>query len=294
MKKSSLVCNVVYICVCFLGTLYVPQAACDTTDEQSLPSTISLSISDDDSHSTGGYLDTDTDVFGGLRLGVGYGNNANSTTRIDVKTHSYHVGIASNPLKDAALGIDYEKWGEKDALLMETWRLDMTLNLDAWSLRFSPAQSMITGYTRDTTLVTLPPSFEIDSNRYEASISYFSDSNWNATAGYTYINYSRDVSKVTTSLKVALALSPETLQLISVLDQRRYLFTLGYTLDEDQFGIDWSRMESALDSSHYTSVSAFYSKAIGNQWAVDLTLGQQKPSNGDKLNFVTLVLNYFW
>jgi len=263
-------------------------------DDITLPSVISASASLDDSDSGSFYLDSDLALPAGLRFSVGGGNNANSATRIDVKTQSYHAGLASNPLDVFAMGFDFEHWGEDNALLSDTWRVDFSLNFDSWALRLSPARSTITGFTRDTTLVSIPPQFEIDSNRYEASFSYFSPSDWNVTAGYTYINYSRDVTKVTTSLRVAALLSPQTLQLISVLDKRRYLFSIGYSIGDDQTGLDLSRTESALDASHYTTLSVFYSKPFATRWAADVTLGQQRANYGDKFNFINLVLNYFW
>lgn len=272
----------------------LPAFADSVGDDDALPSVLSLSGTIDNSDSKSFYFDSDLAIFAGLRLSVGAGNNANATSRLDVKTNSYHTGLSSNPLNDISFGIDYEHWGEDKALLTDTWRIDLTVISENWSVRLAPAHSTITGYTRDTTLVSIPPQFDIDSDRYDGSISYFSPSDWNVTAGYTYFNYSRDVSKVATSLLVAAVLSPETLQLISVLDKRRYLLSFGFNLDDDQVGLDCSRMVSALDGSYYTTVSLFYSKPFATHWAADVSLGQQRTSNNDTINFMNLVLNYFW
>ena len=263
-------------------------------EDEALPSVLSVSAGYDDTHSSSAYLDSDLALPAGLRLSAGGGNNANANSRIDVKTNSYHAGLASDPLKGVAIGIDYERWGEDNALLSDTWRVDFTVNVADWSLRLSPARSTITGYTRSGISAAIPPQFDMDSDRYDASISYGGSSDWNVSAGYTYSNYSRDVSKVATSLLVALVLSPETLQLMSVLDQRRYLFSVAYNIADDQIGVDWSRTESALDASHYTTTSLFYSKPFGSQWAADVSLGQQQASVGDSFNFINLALNYFW
>lgn len=291
MKLTINVCSCftrALLCLAGVSPLLIPGLC--IADDEGLPSVVSASASIDNSDSSSFYFDSDLALPGSLRLGAGGGNNANAASRIDVKTTSYHASLATDPLKDVALGIDYEHWGEDNALLSDTWRVDFTVNLADWSLRFSPARSTITGYT----VLRAYPQFDLDSDRYDAGISYFSPSDWYVTAGYTYYNYSRDVSKVTTSLRAAALLSPATLQLLSVLDQRRYSFGIGYNLADDQIGVDWSRTESALDASHYTTLSLFYSKPFLLNWAADISIGQQHASYGDTLSFANLVLNYFW
>jgi hypothetical protein len=259
-------------------------------DDEGLPSVLSANASIDDSNSNSFYFDASLALPDELRFGAGGGNNANADSRVDVKTTVYHAGLSTNPLKPVALGIDFERWGDPDNLLSETWRFDLSINIADWSLRFSPAYSSITVYT----LAAPRPEIDMDSDSYGVGLGYYSESGWFVDAGYTHFLYSRDVSKVPTTLLFQFVLSPTTLQLLSALDERRYTVSAGFDISDDQVGIDWSRTESALDASYYTTVSLFYSKPFGLQWAVDITVGQQHASYGETLNFASLGVNYFW
>lgn len=256
-------------------------------------SILTLNYSDDDAGGNSVSVEANLGLPDGYRVTFGGGDDFTADYRTETKTSTYHVGMATNPDKPIATGIDYQQWGRIDSLTSETWRLNLDVRSDNWLARVSTELKTVHVFT------TIGTQTDIDSNSYAINLGYYDTGKWFIDVGYKDIDYDKDIrdsGRYLYQLLLAGILSPETLQLLTTLDENQTTVTAGIDIGNDQLGIDWLSSEAVFESVSFTITSIYYDNVLSDHWSANLRFGRQKTdsSNISDLDIYSLSLSYIW
>ena len=211
-----------------------------------------------------------------------------------LQTRSWSAGISSDPLQTSSIGINYEEWGKKNALTIDTLEIPITWNLPAISLMLTPQQRKIYLQLKKPTAQG-KEELQVDSQGIGLDINWYINSEWSASAGYRHYNYSKNPTRLATDYRAIIAFSPDTLQLASGLDQRQLNLGMSWSQAGTLVGIDWLRATSAIDQSRISTTTLYVSRNFSHNWRIDISGGMQNvPYEDSTLIFGNLGMAYEW
>jgi hypothetical protein len=264
------------------------------------PSYLGVDMGADEDGGRNVYLDLDLTLPGDARLLLAAGESRTSGDSTDITTRSYLIGFGSDPLAPLSAGVEFEHWGDEGDFVSDTWRLNLGLNGERWSLNVRLQERTHTLYTDpDPTCLLCPPvrsHYEIDSSGAGIDAAYYSDGPWSFNASYMEHDYDRDVSNFSRHPRFfSLFFAPTTLDLANGFQDHQYSFGVSYARAWGALSVDWLESVSAVDDAVTHVHTLSFSKPFAERWRLRLHAGRQVDEDtGDSLVFGGLGLTYSW
>lgn len=277
---------------CLLLIYAIPCVSQDAADDTPV-SILTVNYGDDDAGGNSISIEANLGLPDDYRVTLGGGDDFAADLRTETKTSTYHIGIATNPNKPIAGGIDYQQWGRVDSLTTEAWRLNLDGRSDNLLVRVSTELKTVHVFS------TVGSQAEIDSNSYSLNLGYYAAGQWFFDFGYKTIDYDKDISnrgRYLYLLGLLGVLSPQTLQLLTTLDESQTSVTAGIDIGDDQLGIDWLSSQAVFESVSYTIISIYYDKILSDHWSANLRFGRQQTDSSkiSDVDIYSLSLSYIW
>ncbi|NOZ54666.1 MAG: hypothetical protein GXP08_16280 [Gammaproteobacteria bacterium] len=262
-------------------------------DDLSLSEPLSILTSSYSLDSNGGqnlflYVNLTIKAQQSLMLGLGGSNQTLLASNEQRETNTYLIGYAVAAGRSVTFGLEYERWGEEETLIMDVLRFNLGVDVQDWSLTVTPQWRKII-----LDMEVRNRQFEVVSSGLALDIDYLGIDQWFLSIGYRINNYSKDLVVDKRKINNRIFLSFFN-QLQSVTDRKQLSLGVGYYIDTETLGISWLRAESAIDTSETGTVTLFFSSDLLNDWSVTLSLGQQYYVGGANAEFLGGSLTYYW
>ena len=260
-------------------------------DDMSTSSTLSLNNTHDN------YGNNDTNLFVDLELPshqhiqLSYGK---SIANDDLSnTRQIGIGVSTDPYDTFSLGSELSYWGNSEFLESRTFRSDLTINLENWSVSLSPQLSVITVYLNLTAI----SQYDIYALGNDITLSYFGLSDYIFSASYFVNHYGDspfDQADPRLRARIFNQIPLTTRQLAQSLENNRTHLSVVKLYNWGSLGLDWSHSNFAfIDSATSTTLTADYNinKTIGIGLGYGLQTSSENNSNSSFIN-TTLYLSW--
>lgn len=253
-------------------------------------SSLSLELGANNSGGGDAYLSLDVSPEGGPHFMASVGGAQSDT----MDSTSGSLGLGSDPARPFFVTASVDYWGNNTLLETRTMALELGVQSTHWALMLTPRRQEHRLYTSGL-VSRVRPYVDIESNGVRVSLDYYGEV-WHLGAAHNTNNYDRNVSALASSRALQLVFSPTTLSLASGLEDQRGEITADYALrDEDEFGVQFTRVTSAVDTSILTAVDMHWRHDFSEVWSATLRAGVQHLDDGsDNIRFGSAMLAYRW
>ncbi|HEY5604246.1 MAG TPA: hypothetical protein VIM41_14180 [Gammaproteobacteria bacterium] len=223
------------------------------------------------------------------RVSLTYGRRDEtvSGTLEALNTQTYGAGYAFHSAKKFRIGVDFEHWGEENKITTDT--LSVFLALDFRDLTFTVSPQ----YRRIDVFVQADCESQLDNTAIALDAKYFPNKKFALSAGYVTLDYSKDREAL-----LACAESQDIPLLVgrlkSVADDKQILLGMNYFRNTESFGLDWARVESAIDGDISNIWTVYIATNRVDDWTIGLTAGTQENYDDTTTDFVKVMLTYYW
>lgn len=278
-------------CGCLLILLCCGEQALadDLTIFPQLPNYFSADYGIDSRQGRSLYLFTNLALVKGHRLSLGYGSHDDtvSGSQEELDTRTYNAGYYYNAQQFYQLGVEYEFWGERNKVTTDSYRVFLSLQVDKFSFSVTPQIYTINLYTQSSCQGSL------DSRALAWALNYYPNLQWSLNSSYTTYDYNQDYGKTLDCVDNAeLPIVISRLQ--SVADDNELSLGFDYYSDSETYGVNWSRIISAVNHLSTYVASAYASTDIFDDWSVTVTLGVQENFDNTRTKFIRGTLGYYW
>ena len=248
-------------------------------------SSVSLSVGGDNVSGKNANLDANFVLGNGGSISAGIGSSQMKNPTDTIKTTSARVGYHTDPVEDWSFGIGLENWGEKEKLVTNALRGDVTFLTGDWEFSANPeikgVQWFIEGRTRALrttgTGLTLRTGFygvkkvrlglSISSYKYSNSLDRFIESD---VFYESALDLASSFLRNSSSVSASYSWTSSTLELVLTRSQYEYLDTISQTATV------------SYDYDFTQSLSA------------GLVLGSSKSQSGTNTKFGTVSTTFRW
>ena len=254
-----------------------------------IPNILNVSYGVDSDDGQNSYLYTNLGVLKNHRISFGYGlqDETVSTSEEELDSTTYLVGYSYYSERRFQLGAEYEKWGETDKIITETYSVSISFNIAMLSVSVSPQFRNITVYTNSQC------SGDIDSEALEVELGLFPSDSWSLSASYSSYDYSQNRTRLLSCVDPAeLYLVVARLQTVAFDNQRSLGFE--YYLDTETYGLKWAQDESAIDGEVTRGIQTYLTTDALNDWSITVLLGAQENIDNSTTRFIQGTLTYYW
>ena len=216
------------------------------------------------------------------------------------KLITFGVEDIANTAFNTGFGIEW--WGNEDLLTTQTLRALLRYNWSNFSFDVTPQMQRIRFI--DLQVADSQRSFDINSDGWSASVSYFSPRNWFVQLRRNENNYHYRES----GLGVLLARVQNTLRgriyaqnyygrhfdQASVLELFRTSITVGSSIKKLDIALDWSKGQSLIGKTHSENISLSLAHPIAENLSVLGQLGEIRADEEENLSYGSVALSFRW
>lgn len=227
-------------------------------------------------------------------ISLSAGDSDTESDRSSLSTQYWSAAFSTDPAEAFSLAIAYDQQDNDDAISSDGVSVTVAFNMENVSLSLTPGQRTISLALNDR-FRSKREAPTIKSRDLLISGSWFFTDDWSISASYSSTSYSDDVARLATDPRLQLVLSPETLQLSTSLEKKRYVATVYRYFPELVTGIEWSHSISAIDRSTATSYTLLAQRDLSHAWRLDASAGVSVADyNTDTTLFGNLAVAYRW
>ncbi len=214
--------------------------------------------------------------------------------RSSLRTRYWSAAFSTDPAQAVSVGIAYDKQDSDDAIDIDGISVTVVVNKGNFSFSLTPGQRNIS-LSLNERLRSKRQAPTIESRDILVSASWFASTDWSISATYSNADYNENVGRLATDPRVQLVFSPETLQLSTGLEKRRFTAGIQRYFAQLDTGLEWSHSVSAIDHSTADSVTVLASKALSRAWRIDASTGISRTDySADTIFFGDIAVAYRW
>ena len=255
-----------------------------------IPNYFSADYGIDSDHGHSLYLFSNLAVANQHRVSIGYGAHEDTVSGSleELDTRTYMLGYNYNLQQAIQVGAEYEFWGDNSKITTNRYSFFVSLHLDKVSFSITPQIEDIKVYTSSSNC-----SGSLDSKAVALEMIFYPDTRWSLNTGYTSYDYSQNYNDLLNCVDIVeLPLIISRLQ--TVADDNEISIGLDYYIESETYGINWLRIESAVDDSSTYVTSAYATTDVFDDWSVTATFGVQENFDNTTTKFIHGTLGYYW
>lgn len=260
-----------------------------------LPSVVSLEWGGDDYGNRDSYLSLDYAFPGEQRLLFSAGSTRSVSEDNPLTTKNSLLGLRSDPLRNFSGGVDFEHWGDEDALTTDTFRLVFEFNLEQWLISIRPQWRTLTFVTDCVAPINCDTEEKVRSTGTAIDVNYFSNGPWSLSLGYAKHDYNRKVEALYQYPVFDLIFSARTMDLAAGIEDYRNSIGVSYFASNSLWGL--SRIKTVSKVSAVTTIitTLSFSTDINENWRLLLRAGNQtNEDKTDRIGFGSAGFSYSW
>ena len=192
------------------------------------------------------------------------------------------IWLQLNQLVEVEMQHFYE--GNEDELEKETLALALGLDQGQWSFRVQLETGEALLFTRDNDSAFfdqfVPGRFSSDVSAIAVSLGWRQQS-WYWQAGYQRIDYEKDLSALDRSRFARFIIKASTLAQSSLLVSQNATLLLGYTDPEDDYSMQLSQNQSAVDQSYQETLLLSWQRWLSRRFGYELAAATSLPGADD-------------
>lgn len=258
--------------------LLIPLISCADDEDLKTDSSISYNFGSDTDDNTNQQVQLNIELPGFQQLAAGYSKSSSDTSILN--TSQQFISIATSPYETVSIGTEYSFWGKENSLETRSFKSDIVVNYDSWSISLSPQLNIVSFFGENG-----DNKFDLYSQAASISVNYFGFDNYFIGANYYSNRFADDPFFFTnqTQKNTVLSLVSESAQLLmSSLEKYHSGLSVGRLFHwGSHWGsaeISWSESKTSFNPVKIHTTSLFTSLELSKRFNLNLSVTRQSSS----------------
>jgi len=256
---------------------------------QYTPNYVSIDYGFDNDHGRDRYIFANLGISLRDRVILGVGDETQTVSRSEesLANKTYLLGYNYIPHYQAQFGAEYEFWGDRDKVTVDSFRVFLAFNAGPFSIAVTPEFRKIK-VNNDSDC-----DEDIDSGSARIDLSFDIFKNYSFSLGYVSYDYSNNLTDLSSCVATSERLTVES-RIDSVANDNQLTLGLDYYRKSEAYGGNYTQSKTALKSEKSRTLSFYASTDRLDDWTLTATTGVTENLDDSTTLFISGTVTYYW
>ena len=282
-----------FIGICWIITIQITPSTAFALDDlsviQYIPNYLSVDYGRDNDNGRSTFIYANLGLSLSDRLIVGAGEQLETVSRSDesLNNKTYLLGYSYVPSYQAQAGAEYEFWGDRDKVTIDSFRAVLAFNAGKFAITVTPEFRKLK-ISNDSQC-----DEDIDSGAAKIDFSVDVHEDYTLNLGYVAYDYSNNLTQLAECVASSEKLEIES-RIDSVANDTVLTLGLDFYRNTESYGGYLMRSKTALNFEISRTLSLYASTDRFDDWTLTVTAGVTENLDNSTTTFLSGTATYYW